>query len=120
MGIQFDRPANVRLRSAYGATFGRMLLWMLGILMLVHVVTWASQKPDGILEVPRWAEALVWALFVVPMIPALIAGVPRLQGRNVWKSVALGYVIGALTPVLGIVTCQYGRRDVDSVLQNYR
>jgi len=81
-----------------------MLLWILGILMLIHIVTWASQKPGGVLEVPRWAEALVWALFVVPMIPALIAGVPRLQGSNVWKSVALGFFIGALTPVLGIVS----------------
>ena len=102
MGIEFDRPSTASGSSAFGTAFGRMLLWMFGILLLIHLVSWMSQKPDGVFEVPGWAEPLVWALFFVPMIPALIAAVPRLQGRKAWKPVVLGVVTGALTPFLGI------------------
>jgi hypothetical protein len=103
MGSKFDRPSDVKQRSAIGTTFARLLHWMLGLLLLLHLVTWISQKPGEALSVPDWAEALVWSLFLVPMIPALIAGVPRLQGRKIWKPVVFGMVIGALTPLLGIV-----------------
>ena len=100
MGIEFDRPSGAG--SAFGAAFGRMLLWMLGILLLIHLITWFGPKPDGSPAVPGWAEPLVWALFVVPVIPAMIAGAARLQGREKWRPVLLGVTFGALTPFFGI------------------
>jgi len=90
--------------DAFGAAFGRMLLWTLGILLLIHLITWISADQDGSPVVPGWAELVVWALFIVPIVPAMIAGVARLKGRRKWKPVLLGVIFGVLTPFFGIAS----------------
>jgi hypothetical protein len=79
-----------------------MLLWMLGILFLIHLITWASPEQDGSPTVPGWAELVVWAIFIVPVVPAMVAGVPKLHLCKVGKAVVLGAVFGVLTPLFGI------------------
>ena len=86
----------------YGTAFGHMLLWMLGILFLIHLITWAGPEQGGSPTVPGWAELVVWALFIVPIVPAMIAGVPRLHRRKVGKAILLGVIFGVLTPLFGI------------------
>jgi hypothetical protein len=86
----------------YGTAFGHMLLWMLGILFLIHLITWAGPEQDGSPTVPGWAELVVWALFIVPIVPAMIAGVPRLHRRKVGKAILFGVIFGVLTPLFGI------------------
>lgn len=88
--------------TPFVAALGRMLLWMLSILCLIHLITWISADQDGSPAVPGWAELVVWALFIVPIVPAMSAGVARLQGRQKWKPVLLGVIFGLLTPVFGI------------------
>ena len=61
--------------GAFATAFGRMLLWMLGILLLIHLITWVSPEQNGSPVVPDWAELVVWALFIVPVVPAMIASV---------------------------------------------
>lgn len=89
-------------QGAYGTAFGRLLLWMLSILLLIHLITWLSPEQDGSPAVPAWAELVVWALFIVPVVPAMIAGVPRFHSRKLWKPILLGVIFGVLTPLLGI------------------
>jgi len=91
-------------RSAFGTAIGRMLLWMLGILLLIHLITWVSPEQDGSPVVPGWAELVVWALFIVPIVPAMIAGVTRLQGHKKWQPVLLGVIFGMITPFFGIAS----------------
>ena len=91
-------------RGAFGTALGRMLLWMLCILLLIHLITWVSPKQDGSPMVPGWAELVVWALFIVPIVPAMIAGVPRLRGRKKWKPILLGVIFGMMTPFFGIAS----------------
>ena len=86
----------------YGTAFGHMLLWMLGILFLIHLITWASPEQDGSPTVPAWAELVIWALFVVPIVRAMIAGVPRLHRRKAGRAILLGVIFGVLTPLFGI------------------
>jgi hypothetical protein len=88
--------------NALGAAFVRMLLWILGILLLIHLITWMSAEQNGAPTVPDWAEIVVWGLFIVPIVPAMIAGVTRLQGPEKWKPVLLGLIFGVLTPIFGI------------------
>ena len=52
--------------------------------------------------VPDWAEFVVWALFIVPIVPAMIAGVARFRGREKWKPIFLGVVFGVMTPLFGV------------------
>jgi hypothetical protein len=90
--------------GAFATAFRRMLLWMLGILSLIHLITWASPEQDGSPVVPGWAELVVWALFIVPIIPAMIAGVTRLRGHKKWKPILLGVTFGVMTPFFGIAS----------------
>ena len=90
--------------GAFGAAFVRMLLWMLGILLLIHLITWISAEKDGPPVFPGWAELVVWAMFIVPVVPAMIAGVAKLQGRRKWKPVLLGVIFGVLTPFFGVAS----------------
>ncbi len=90
--------------GAFATAFGRMLLWMLGILLLIHLITWVSPEQDGSPTVPGWAELVIWALFIVPIVPAMIAGVARLRGPKKWKPILLGVVFGVMTPFFGIAS----------------
>ena len=89
-------------RRAFGAAVGRMLLWSIGILLLIHIVTWIGPKKDGSPVLPGWAELLVWAQFILPVVPAVIAGTARIRGHEKWKPVLLGAVIGVLTPLISL------------------
>ena len=89
-------------RGAFVTAFGRMLLWMLSILLLIHLITWLSPEQDGAPMIPDWAEFVVWALFIVPIVPAMIAGVARFRGREKWKPIFLGVVFGVMTPLFGV------------------
>ena len=60
--------------GAFATAFGHMLLWMLCILLLIHLITWISPEQDGSPVVPDWAELVVWALFIMPIVPAMIGG----------------------------------------------
>jgi O-antigen/teichoic acid export membrane protein len=91
-------------RGPFVTAFGRMLLWMLSLLLLVHLITWLSPEQDGAPVVPGWAELIVWALFIVPVVPAMIAGVARLRGHEKWKPILLGVVFGVLTPLFGVIS----------------
>ena len=93
-----------RRRRAFGAAIGRMLLWSVGILLLIHFFTWISPKKDGSPLLPGWAEFVVWAQFVLPVVPAVIVGANRIRGREKWKPVLLGAVLGVLTPLFSITT----------------
>jgi hypothetical protein len=90
--------------GAFATAFGRMLLWMSGILLLIHVIAWVSPGQDGSPMVPGWAELVVWALFIVPIVPAMIAGVTRLPGHKKWQPILLGVIFGMMTPVFGIAS----------------
>ena len=90
--------------GAIGTACGRMLLWMLGILLLIHLITWVGPKQNGSPVVPGWAELIVWTLFVVPVVPAMITGVTKLQGRRKWKPILLGVIFGVLTPFFGVAS----------------
>jgi len=90
--------------DAFRTAFSRMLLWMLGILLLTHLIAWASAEQDGSPTIPGWAELVVWALFIVPVVPAMMAGVARLQGCKKWTAILLGMIFGVLTPFFGIAS----------------
>jgi len=94
-----DEPKR---RRAFGAAIGRMLLWSVGILSLIHLCTWLGPKKDGSPVLPGWAEFVVWAHFIVPVVPAVIAGTDRIRGREKWKPVILGAVMGVLTPLFSL------------------
>ena len=89
---------------AFRAAFGRMLLWTLGLLLLVHLITWISPQQDGYPTLPGWAEGVVWALFVVPVFPAMLAGAARLRGHRKLQPILLGLIFGLLTPLLGMAS----------------
>ena len=90
--------------GAFATAFGRMLLWMLGILLLIHLITWVSPEQDGSPVVPDWAELVVWALFIVPVVPAMIGGAARLRGDKKWEPILLGVLFGMMTPFFGIAS----------------
>lgn len=89
-------------RGAFVAAIGRMLLWSVGILLLIHLFTWIGPKKDGFPALPGWAELVVWAQFILPVVPAAIAGTDRIRGREKWKPVLLGAVMGVLTPLFSL------------------
>ena len=89
---------------AFAKAFGRMLLWMLGILLLIHLIVWVSPEQDGSPAVPDWAELVVWALFILPVVPAMIAGAAKLQGNTKWEPILLGVIFGMITPFVGIAS----------------
>jgi len=89
-------------RRAFGAAIGRMLLWSVGILLLIHLFTWIGPKKDGLPVLPGWAEFVVWAQFILPVVPAVIVGTNRIRGREKWKPVLLGAVLGVLTPLFSL------------------
>ncbi len=95
-------PDQLKRRRAFGAAIGHMLLWSIGILLLIHLFTWISPKKDGSPVLPEWAELVVWAQFILPVVPATIAGATRIRGREKWKPVLLGAVIGVLTPLFSL------------------
>lgn len=94
-----DEPKR---RGVFRAAFGRMLLWSLGILMLIHLFTWIGPENDGSPVLPGWAELVVWAQFIMPVVPAVIAGTARIRGRQKWKPVLLGMFLGAVTPIFSL------------------
>lgn len=94
-----DEPTR---RRAFGTAIGRMLLWSLAILLLIHFFTWIGPKKDGSPVLPGWAELVVWAQFILPVVPAVIAGTARIRGREKWKPVLLGAVMGVLTPLFSL------------------
>ena len=79
-------------------------MWTLGFLALISLITWLSPDQSGSPAVPGWAKFLVWALFIVPIVPAVGAGVARLQGRKKWRPIALGVVFGLVTPIFGLAS----------------
>jgi len=90
--------------DAFRTALSHMLLWMLGILLMIHLITWASAEQYGSPTIPGWAEFVVWALFIVPVVPAMMASVARLQGFKKWKAILLGMIFGVLTPFFGIAS----------------
>ena len=95
-------PNEPKRRRAFGAAFGHMLLWSIGILLLIHLITWISPKKDGSLMLPEWAELVVWAQFILPVLPAAIAGATRIRGHQKWKPILLGVMVGLLTPLFSL------------------
>ena len=89
---------------AFRTAFGRMLLWMLGILFLIHLITWVSPEPNRSPVVPDWTELVVWSLFILPVVPAMNAAVAMLHGSEKWRSILLGVIFGIMTPVFGIAS----------------
>lgn len=94
-----DEPKR---RRAFGAAVGRMVLWSIGILLLIHLFTWLGPEKDGLPMLPGWAELVVWAQFILPVVPAVIAGTARIRGHEKWKPVLLGAVMGVLTPLFSL------------------
>jgi hypothetical protein len=94
-----DEPKR---RRAFGAAVGRMVLWSIGILLFIHLFTWLGPEKDGSPMLPGWAELVVWAQFILPVVPAVIAGTARIRGHEKWKPVLLGAVMGVLTPLFNL------------------
>ena len=95
-------PDEPKRRGVFRAAFSRMLLWSLGILLLIHLFTWTGPEKDGSPVLPGWAELLVWAQFILPVVPAVIAGTARIRGRQKWKPVVHGVILGAVTPLFSL------------------
>jgi len=94
-----DKPKRA---GALRAAIGRMLLWSTGILLLIHLFTWIGPENDGSPVLPDWAELIVWAQFILPVVPAAIAGAAAIRGREKWKPVLLGAILGVATPLFSI------------------
>lgn len=90
--------------DAFAIAVWRLLAWTLGFLALISLITWLSPDKTGLPTVPGWAKVIVWAQFVVPVIPAVSAGVARLQGINKWPPILLGAVTGLMGPFVGIAS----------------
>lgn len=90
--------------AALAIAFGRLILWMLGFLALICLITWLSPEQSGAQTVPGWAEVVVWMMFVVPIFPAVSAGVAKLRERTKWSPLVLGAIFGLMTPFLGIAS----------------
>jgi len=90
--------------GAFTIACWRLLLWTLGFLALVSLITWLSPDQSGSPTLPGWAVFLGWALLVVPVVPATKAGVARLQGREKWRPILLGAIFGLVAPILGVVS----------------
>ena len=89
-------------RRAFAASIGQMVLWSVGLLLLIHLITWLGPKKDGLPMLPGWAELVVWAQFILPVVPAVIAGTARIRGHEKWKPILLGAVMGVLTPLFSL------------------
>ena len=94
-----DEPKR---RRAFGTAIGHMMMWSLGLLLLIHLFTWFGPKKDGSPMLPGWAELVVWAQFILPVVPAVIAGTARIRGHEKWKPVLLGAVMGVLTALFSL------------------
>ena len=70
--------------------------------MLISLIAWLSPDETGSPTVPGWAKVIVWAQFVVPVIPAVSAGLARLQEPKKWRPILLGAVFGLIGPLVGI------------------
>jgi hypothetical protein len=90
--------------SAFAIAVWRLLMWTLGFLALISLITWLSPAETGSPTVPDWAKVIVWAQFFVPVIPAVSAGVARLQGTKKWPPILLGAVFGLMGPFVGIAS----------------
>jgi hypothetical protein len=90
--------------SAFAIAVWRLLAWTLGFLALISLITWLSPDETGSPTVPGWAEVIVWAQFVVPVIPAVSAGAARLQGIRKWPPILLGVVFGLMGPLVAIAS----------------
>lgn len=77
-------------------------MWTPGFLALICLITWLSPEQSGTPTVPGWAEIIVWMLLIVPVVPAVGAGVARVRGRKKWSPIMLGAIFGLVTPFLGI------------------
>jgi len=71
---------------------------------MISLIAWLSPDQSGSPTVPGWAKFIVWALFVVPVVPAVGAGVARLQGHKKWPPIMLGALFGLMAPILGIAS----------------
>ena len=89
---------------AFAIAIWRLLAWTLGFLALISLIAWFSPDETGSPAVPGWAEVIVWAQFVVPVVPAVSAGVARLHGINKWPPILLGALFGLLGPIVGIAS----------------
>lgn len=90
--------------GAFAIAFGRLLFWMLGFLALISLVTWLSPEQSGSPTLSGWAELIVWMLFIVPLVPAVSAGVERMRGRKKWSLIMFGAIFGLIAPLLGLVS----------------
>lgn len=90
--------------GAFAIAAWRLLAWSLGFLALISLITWLSPDETGLPTMPGWADVIVWAQFVVPVFPAVSAGVERLQGIKKWPPVMLGAVFGLMGPIVGIAS----------------
>ena len=90
--------------AAFAIAVWRLLAWTLGLLALILLITWLSPDETGSPTVPGWAEVIVWAQFFVPIIPAVSAGVARLQAIKKWSPILLGAIFGVMGPFVGIAS----------------
>lgn len=90
--------------GAFAIAIWRLLLWMLGFLALISLIAWLSPDQSGSPTVPGWAKFLVWALFFVPIVPAVSAGVARLHGNRKSHPIAFGAVFGLMAPIFGLAS----------------
>jgi nitrate/nitrite transporter NarK len=88
--------------AAFAMAAWRLFAWTLGFLALISLIAWLSPDETGSPTVPGWAKPIVWAQFVVPVLPAVSAGVARLRGNKKWPPIFLGAVFGLMGPFVGI------------------